>query len=74
MAQPDYERRQGDGGAELRASLTIGIAVGVPAAVGVGAFLALFRASAPPGAWRTVTAEAWGSFRSGRANRAAARA
>jgi hypothetical protein len=28
---------------QLRASLTIGIAVGVPAAVGVGAFLALFR-------------------------------
>ena len=28
---------------ELRSSLTIGVAVGVPAAVAVGAFLALFR-------------------------------
>jgi lysylphosphatidylglycerol synthetase-like protein (DUF2156 family) len=37
----------------------------------VGGSLALFRASAPPNAWRTVTADAWGSIRSGRADRAA---
>jgi hypothetical protein len=39
-----------------------------------GGFNALFRASAPPGAWRTVVREAWGSLRSNRANRAAPRA
>ena len=39
--EPAYRRPAVDN--ELRASLTIGIAVGVPAAVAVGAFLALFR-------------------------------
>jgi hypothetical protein len=34
--------------AELRSSLTIGIAIGIPAAVGVGAVLALFRAVFDP--------------------------
>jgi K+-sensing histidine kinase KdpD len=43
MDQPALDRRPSVDAAELRASLTIGMAVGVPAAVGVGAFLALFR-------------------------------
>ena len=43
MEPAAHERRLGADTAELRTSLTIGIALGVPAAVGVGAFLALFR-------------------------------
>ena len=43
MATPIADQRQPADIAELRASLTIGIAVGVPAAVAVGAFMALFR-------------------------------
>jgi K+-sensing histidine kinase KdpD len=43
VEQPAHESRQVVDGAEMRASLTIGIALGVPAAIAVGAVLALFR-------------------------------
>src|SRR4051812_7144216 len=43
MANDIAERRPNVVDAEMRASLTIGVVVGVPAAIGVGAFLAMFR-------------------------------
>src|SRR5215207_4564691 len=43
MEPAAHERRFGVDTAEMRTSLTIGIALGVPAAIAIGAFLALFR-------------------------------